>query len=69
MEFLFWVFTQVDLFELHSMWGNFAFDFAVSSARGMSGRLISIWDLAAFVKEEDYVSRECYHCGRRVGVL
>ncbi|GJU67444.1 hypothetical protein Tco_1253703 [Tanacetum coccineum] len=29
--------TSTDLFTLKSLWGNFTFDFAVSSARGMSG--------------------------------
>ncbi|KAL4573100.1 hypothetical protein LXL04_019893 [Taraxacum kok-saghyz] len=41
---------KVYLFELRSMWGNFSFDFALSSARGLSGGLISIWDPAAFHK-------------------
>ncbi|GJR42636.1 RNA-directed DNA polymerase, eukaryota, reverse transcriptase zinc-binding domain protein [Tanacetum coccineum] len=44
--------TSTDLFTLKSLWGNFTFDFAVSSARGMSGGIISLWDLAAFVKSK-----------------
>ena len=41
---------KVDMFELRSLWGNFNFEFAVSSAKGLSGGLISIWDPAAFIK-------------------
>ncbi|PWA35424.1 RNA-directed DNA polymerase, eukaryota [Artemisia annua] len=44
--------TSIDLFMLKSLWGNFTFDFAVSSARGMSGGIISLWDPAAFVKSK-----------------
>ena len=43
--------TTVNLFELRSMWGNFSFDFAVSSARGLSGGIISMWDPAAFCRK------------------
>ncbi|KAL4588235.1 hypothetical protein LXL04_001117 [Taraxacum kok-saghyz] len=43
--------TSNDLFVLRSLWGNFAFDFTVSLARGRSGGIVSMWDPAAFVKE------------------
>ena len=43
--------SNVNMFELRSLWGNFSFDFAVSSSRGMSGGLLSLWDPAAFIKK------------------
>ena len=48
------------MFKLKSMWGNFQFDFACSSARGHSGGIISMWDTGIFVKSsiqcgENYV--------------
>ncbi|GJT97615.1 RNA-directed DNA polymerase, eukaryota, reverse transcriptase zinc-binding domain protein [Tanacetum coccineum] len=36
--------TRLELFRIKSMWGNYAFDYACSMARGLSGGLISIWD-------------------------
>ena len=42
----------MELFELKSLWGNFAFEFAVSSARGLSGGIISMWDPAVFVHQK-----------------
>ncbi|PWA66146.1 RNA-directed DNA polymerase, eukaryota [Artemisia annua] len=41
---------QVNMFKLKSMWGNFQFDFACSSARGHSGGIVSMWDTGIFVK-------------------
>ncbi|GJZ28090.1 RNA-directed DNA polymerase, eukaryota, reverse transcriptase zinc-binding domain protein [Tanacetum coccineum] len=35
--------TRLELFRIKSMWGNYAFDYACSMARGLSGGLISIW--------------------------
>nr|GEU76009.1 RNA-directed DNA polymerase, eukaryota, reverse transcriptase zinc-binding domain protein [Tanacetum cinerariifolium] len=40
----------VNMFNLKSIWGNFQFDFACSSARGHSGGIISMWDTGIFVK-------------------
>ncbi|GKD36093.1 RNA-directed DNA polymerase, eukaryota, reverse transcriptase zinc-binding domain protein [Tanacetum coccineum] len=48
--------TQVKLFHLKSMWGNYQFDFACSTARGHSGGIVSLWDTAVFVKSN-------IHCG------
>ncbi|GJW82507.1 hypothetical protein Tco_0146482 [Tanacetum coccineum] len=36
--------TRLELFRIKSMWGNYAFDYACSMARGLSGGLFSIWD-------------------------
>ena len=44
--------TSINLFELRSMWGNFSFDFATSSARGLSGGIISIWDPGSFCRKK-----------------
>ncbi|PWA88198.1 endonuclease/exonuclease/phosphatase family protein [Artemisia annua] len=41
---------RLELFRLKSMWGNYSFDYACSLARGRSGGIISIWDLAMFIK-------------------
>ncbi|GKB48277.1 RNA-directed DNA polymerase, eukaryota [Tanacetum coccineum] len=40
--------TQVDLFAVKAMWGNFQFEVASSSARGNSGGILTIWDPAIF---------------------
>ncbi|GJW96963.1 hypothetical protein Tco_0178771 [Tanacetum coccineum] len=40
--------TRLELFRIKSMWGNYAFDYACSMARGLSGGLISIWDPLCF---------------------
>ncbi|XP_071727322.1 uncharacterized protein [Rutidosis leptorrhynchoides] len=40
-----------NLFCIKTMWGNYAFDFACSLSRGMSGGIISVWDPNFFVKE------------------
>ncbi|GKE69095.1 hypothetical protein Tco_1527167 [Tanacetum coccineum] len=40
----------MDMFNLKSMWGNFQFNFACSSARGHSGEIISMCDTGIFVK-------------------
>lgn len=40
--------SSPDLFVLRKLWGDFSFDFALSSARGFSGGLLSIWDPAVF---------------------
>ncbi|GJX04666.1 putative peroxidase [Tanacetum coccineum] len=42
--------TRLELFRIKSMWGNYAFDYACSMARGLSGGLISIWDPNMFSK-------------------
>ncbi|GKC52415.1 RNA-directed DNA polymerase, eukaryota, reverse transcriptase zinc-binding domain protein [Tanacetum coccineum] len=42
--------THLELFRIKSMWGNYAFDYACSMARGFSGGLISIWDPNMFSK-------------------
>ncbi|GJW84440.1 RNA-directed DNA polymerase, eukaryota, reverse transcriptase zinc-binding domain protein [Tanacetum coccineum] len=42
--------TRLELFRIKSMWGNYAFDYACSMARGLSGDLISIWDPNMFSK-------------------
>ncbi|PWA79807.1 RNA-directed DNA polymerase, eukaryota [Artemisia annua] len=42
--------TKLELFQLKSMWGNFSFDYACSSARGRSGGLVTLWDPNVFVK-------------------
>ncbi|GJT51302.1 putative RNA-directed DNA polymerase, eukaryota, reverse transcriptase zinc-binding domain protein [Tanacetum coccineum] len=42
--------VKVNMFNLKSMWGNFQFDFACSSARGHSRGKISMWDTGIFVK-------------------
>ncbi|GKE08996.1 hypothetical protein Tco_1412547 [Tanacetum coccineum] len=44
--------TKLELFRLKSMWGNYAFDYACSMARGRSGGLISMWDPNIFVKSD-----------------
>ncbi|GJV96160.1 RNA-directed DNA polymerase, eukaryota, reverse transcriptase zinc-binding domain protein [Tanacetum coccineum] len=42
--------SQVNLWVLRQLWGNSQFDFASSSARGMSGGIISIWNCNIFLK-------------------
>ncbi|GJW35350.1 RNA-directed DNA polymerase, eukaryota, reverse transcriptase zinc-binding domain protein [Tanacetum coccineum] len=42
--------TRLELFRIKSMWGNYAFDYACSMARGLSGGLISIWNPNMFSK-------------------
>nr|GEV77987.1 RNA-directed DNA polymerase, eukaryota, reverse transcriptase zinc-binding domain protein [Tanacetum cinerariifolium] len=42
--------TRLELFCLKSMWGNYAFEYTCSLARGISGGIISIWDPAMFIK-------------------
>ncbi|GJZ32761.1 RNA-directed DNA polymerase, eukaryota, reverse transcriptase zinc-binding domain protein [Tanacetum coccineum] len=48
--------TQVKLFHLKSMWGNYQFDFACSTAQGHSGGIVLLWDTAVFIKSN-------IHCG------
>ncbi|GKE65662.1 RNA-directed DNA polymerase, eukaryota, reverse transcriptase zinc-binding domain protein, partial [Tanacetum coccineum] len=43
--------TCLELFKLKTMWGNFAFDYVCSMARGHSSGLISMWDPKFFSKE------------------
>ncbi|GKA34278.1 RNA-directed DNA polymerase, eukaryota, reverse transcriptase zinc-binding domain protein [Tanacetum coccineum] len=43
--------TRLELFRLKTIWGNFAFDYVCSMARGRSGGLISVWDPNLFSKE------------------
>nr|GEV94704.1 RNA-directed DNA polymerase, eukaryota, reverse transcriptase zinc-binding domain protein [Tanacetum cinerariifolium] len=42
--------NMVNMFKLKSMWGNFQFNFACSSARGHSEGIISMWYTGIFVK-------------------
>nr|KAJ0208910.1 hypothetical protein LSAT_V11C400195770 [Lactuca sativa] len=42
--------TQVDLFKIKSMWGNYRFGFASSSARGRPGGILSVWDTNVLTK-------------------
>ncbi|PWA68328.1 RNA-directed DNA polymerase, eukaryota [Artemisia annua] len=42
--------TKVNLFQLKSLWGNYNFDFACSTAMGHSGGMVSMWDTTVFVK-------------------
>ena len=42
--------TILDLFLVHSIWGNNQFDVASSGARGRSGGLVTIWDPNVFKK-------------------
>lgn len=44
--------SKVDLFWLKILWGNFSFDFATSSACGLSGGILSIWDPLIFIKKK-----------------
>nr|GEW37132.1 RNA-directed DNA polymerase, eukaryota, reverse transcriptase zinc-binding domain protein [Tanacetum cinerariifolium] len=44
--------TKLELFHLKSTWGNYAFDYACSMARGRSGGQISMWDPNIFVKRD-----------------
>ncbi|GKA15007.1 RNA-directed DNA polymerase, eukaryota, reverse transcriptase zinc-binding domain protein [Tanacetum coccineum] len=41
---------QVDLWMLRQIWGNVHFDFASTSARGMSGGIICLWNSLVFRK-------------------
>ncbi|GJZ49247.1 putative RNA-directed DNA polymerase, eukaryota, reverse transcriptase zinc-binding domain protein [Tanacetum coccineum] len=41
---------QVDLWMLRQIWGNVHFDFASTSARGMSGGIICLWNSLVFHK-------------------
>nr|GEU52035.1 hypothetical protein [Tanacetum cinerariifolium] len=44
--------TRLEIFLLKSMWGDYAFDYACSMARGRPGGLISMWDPNIFVKKD-----------------
>ncbi|PWA56941.1 RNA-directed DNA polymerase, eukaryota [Artemisia annua] len=51
---------HVDMWMTGQVWGNTHFDFASTSARGMSGGIICIWNNLAFIKHrilcnENYV--------------
>lgn len=43
---------EFDLFLLRSVWGNFSFDLATSSAQRHSREVISMWDPAVFIKKK-----------------
>lgn len=43
--------TQFDVFKIHSMQGNYMFDFASSCARGNLGGILSIWGPNVFVQD------------------
>lgn len=45
----------IDLFTLKALWGNFAFDYAVSPSVGSSGGIICVWESNMFSKENDTV--------------
>ncbi|GJT53905.1 RNA-directed DNA polymerase, eukaryota [Tanacetum coccineum] len=47
---------QVDLFNIKSCWGNFAFDYVVSPSVGNSGGILCVWDPTMFHKEHSTVS-------------
>ncbi|GJU19408.1 RNA-directed DNA polymerase, eukaryota, reverse transcriptase zinc-binding domain protein [Tanacetum coccineum] len=51
--------TRLKLFRLKTMWGNFAFDYVCSMARGHSGGLISMWDPNFFSNESIWCD-DCY---------
>ncbi|GJW04347.1 RNA-directed DNA polymerase, eukaryota, reverse transcriptase zinc-binding domain protein [Tanacetum coccineum] len=40
--------TRLDFFAVKALWGNFQFNVACSSARGISGGILTIWDPATF---------------------
>ena len=42
--------SHVELWKLCQLWGNTQFDFAISSARGMSGGIISLWNSGVFAR-------------------
>ena len=42
--------TKVDLWILRQVWGNTHFDFVSSSARGLSGGIISVWNNKVFIR-------------------
>lgn len=46
----------VDLITLKALWGNYAFDYAISPSIGNSGGIICVWDSSMFVKENVTVS-------------
>ncbi|GJY15085.1 hypothetical protein Tco_0385507 [Tanacetum coccineum] len=40
--------SKIDMLMVKQLWGNMSFDFATSSAMGLSGGIMSIWDLLVF---------------------
>nr|GEU87972.1 RNA-directed DNA polymerase, eukaryota [Tanacetum cinerariifolium] len=46
----------IDLFAINALWGNFAFDFAISPSVGYSGGLLCVWDPNMLSKESEYIS-------------
>nr|GEV82652.1 RNA-directed DNA polymerase, eukaryota [Tanacetum cinerariifolium] len=46
----------IDLFAINALWGNFAFDFAISPSVGYSGGLFCVWDPNTFSKESVTIS-------------
>ncbi|GJR45997.1 RNA-directed DNA polymerase, eukaryota [Tanacetum coccineum] len=46
----------IDLFTLNAVWGNFAFDYAISPSVGNSGGIICVWEPSIFVKDNVTVS-------------
>nr|GEU65640.1 RNA-directed DNA polymerase, eukaryota [Tanacetum cinerariifolium] len=46
----------IDLFAINALWGNFAFDFAISPSVGYSSGLLCVWDPNMFSKESVTIS-------------
>nr|GEW84467.1 hypothetical protein [Tanacetum cinerariifolium] len=46
----------IDLFAINALWGNFAFDCAISPSVGYSGGLLCVWDPNTFSKESVTIS-------------
>ncbi|GJW50462.1 RNA-directed DNA polymerase, eukaryota [Tanacetum coccineum] len=44
--------SRMDLVTVRMVWGNSRFDFASSSARGLSGGILCVWDPEMFVKSQ-----------------
>ncbi|GKC14170.1 RNA-directed DNA polymerase, eukaryota [Tanacetum coccineum] len=47
---------NIDPFAINALWGNFAFDFAISPSVGFSGGLLCVWDPNTFSKESVTIS-------------
>nr|GEY40753.1 hypothetical protein [Tanacetum cinerariifolium] len=42
---------NIDLFSIKEVWGNLAFDYAISPSVGFSGGILYAWDLNLFIKD------------------
>ncbi|GKA42447.1 hypothetical protein Tco_0735107 [Tanacetum coccineum] len=47
---------NINFFSIKALWGNFAYDFAVSPSMGYSGGLLCVWDPNMFSKESVTIS-------------